>query len=155
MLRYIGSERVDSASVTNSLCCDMCSGVDSIPANLKFESFTASAPVPSKTQPQKRRRVSKLSKELTEQLKTSLLSEREKYMNDHPHLRFLGVNGVCPTCYIENLCEVAHCIQSEDDACLSRLNSTLKTKFLMLCSIFCRLTLPQRELVGCKLLPHL
>ena len=69
MLRYIGSERVDSASVTNSLCCDMCSGVDSIPANLKFESFTASAPVPSKTQPQKRR-VFKLSKELTEQLKT-------------------------------------------------------------------------------------
>ena len=98
MLRCVGSERVDSTS--NYLCCDTCSGVDSIPANLKFESFTNSVPVRDKMQPQKRRRVSKLSKELTEQLKCSLLSERERYMDDHPHLRFIGPNCVCPTFYI-------------------------------------------------------
>ena len=84
----------------NCLCCDMCSGLDSIPANLKFWSFSASVPVPGKTQPHKRHRVSKLNKELAEQLKSSLLSEREKYLNDHLHLRFLGPNCVCPTCYI-------------------------------------------------------
>ena len=38
MLRCVGSERVDSTC--NSLCCDTFSGVESIPANLKFESFT-------------------------------------------------------------------------------------------------------------------
>ena len=128
MLKCVGSdhERVDSANVDSSICCDICSGVDSIPANLKFESFTASIP---KAQPQKRRRVRKLSQELAEQLKSSLLREREKYMNDHPYLRFLGPNGVCPTCYIDNLCEMAHCIQSEDDSRLSRLNFSLKHRF--------------------------
>ena len=50
-------------------------------------------------------------------------------MNDHPHLRFIGPNCVCPTCYIEKLSEMAHCIQSEDDPHLSRLNYTLKAKF--------------------------
>ena len=124
MLRCVGSEQFNGAN--NSLCCDVCSGVDSIPANLTLEVFTA--PVPSKTQPRKRRRVTKLSKELSEQ-KSSLLSEREKYMNERMDLRFLGPNCVCPTCYIDNLCEMAHCVQSEDDSRLSRLNSTSRTKF--------------------------
>lgn len=112
------------------LCCDMCSGVDHIPARLKFESFAAPVFASDKVQPRKRRRVSKLSKELTEQLKSSLLRERGRYMNDHPHLRFIGPDCVCPTCYIEKVSEMAHCIQSEDDPRLSRLNSTLKAKFL-------------------------
>ena len=60
---------MDSANIDSSLCCDMCSGVDSIPVNLKFESFTASIPAPSKIQPQKRR-VTKLNKDLAEQLKS-------------------------------------------------------------------------------------
>ena len=65
MLRCVRSERVDSTS--NYLCCDTCSGVGSIPDNLKFQSFTGPVPVCDKVQPQKRCCVSKLSKELTEQ----------------------------------------------------------------------------------------
>ena len=47
-------------------------------------------------------------------------------MSDHPYLRFLGPNGVCPTCYVDHLCKMAHYIQSEDDSQLPRLNSTSK-----------------------------
>lgn len=52
-------------------------------------------------------------------------------MDDHPHLIFIGPNYVCPTFYIENVCEMAHCIQYEDHPRLSRLNSILKSKFFL------------------------
>ena len=51
----------------------------------------------------KRRRMGKLSKELSEQLKYSLLTERDTFMTENPMLRFVGPNVVCPTLYIESL----------------------------------------------------
>ena len=49
MLKCVESERVESAN--NSLCCDMCSRVDHIPARLKFESLAAPIFAPDKVQP--------------------------------------------------------------------------------------------------------
>ena len=124
MLKCIGSVPVENVNI--SLCCDVCNGVDSIQSSLKFESFATPAHT---TIQRKRRRTGKLSKELSEQLKCSLLTERDTFMTENPMLRFVGPNVVCPTLYIESLCEAAHSIQSQDDPHLLRLKPTLRTQF--------------------------
>ena len=74
MLNCIGSVPVEN--VNSSPCCDVCNGVESIQSSLRFESFA----IPTHTT--KRRRMGKLSKELSEQLKYSLLTERDTFMTE-------------------------------------------------------------------------
>ena len=111
-------------TVRSALCCDVCNDVMTVTTHLKFESVVSGGAIQ-----RKRRRVNRFSKELTDQLRSSLLRERDKYMYEHPRLKFLSENCVCPTCYVDSLCESAHCIQSEDDPRLSKLNSALKSIF--------------------------
>ena len=131
MLNCIGSVPVEN--VNSSPCCDVCNGVESIQSSLRFESFA----IPTYTTIQrKRRRMGKLSKELSEQLKYSLLTERDTFMTENPMLRFVGLNVVCPTLYIESLCEAVHGIQSEDDPHLLRLKPALRTRFFKIIQNF-------------------
>ena len=122
MLNCIGSVVVDN--VKGSLSCDVCNCIECIQSSLS--SFATSAHT---TIQHKRRHVGKLSEELSDQVKSSLLTERDAFMSENPKLRFVGPSVVCPTCYIESMCEAAHRIQSEDGAHLLKLNSVLRSKF--------------------------
>ena len=108
MLKAIGSIRIDSTN--NRQCCDVCNELDCISSRLRFETGANQRAIIQR----KRRRARKISKQLTEQLKTALLSERDKYLREHPVYRLLGPDFVCPTCVIENVSEAPHSVESED-----------------------------------------
>ena len=122
MLKCVGSDEVGRRT---GLCCDMCSGLDCIGSQLRFETRAVRKQmVPSE---RKRPRAKKKNEHLTAQLKSALLLERTRYITQHPGYRILGPQMVCPDCVINHVCKIAHSIESEAD--LSRVNRNLRPYF--------------------------
>ena len=120
MLKCVGSDEVVSR---RGFCCDSCSGLDCIRPRLRFETRAAQV-VPSE---RKSPRAKKKSDHSITQLKSALLLERTRFMSQHPGFRILGPQMVCPDCVIDNVCKIAHSVESE--AQLSCVNRKLRPHF--------------------------
>ena len=121
MLKCIGNDEVVGR---RELCCDTCNGLNCIGSHLRFESQA----VQTVSSERKRPRAKKMNDRLTTQLKSALLVERTKFISQHPGFRILGPQMVCPDCVIDDVCKIAHSVQSE--AQLSRVNRKLRPHFL-------------------------
>ena len=92
LLRGIGSSE---ELCRNEICCDVCVPVVPYP-NLE----------PGKTQRRQRcTMVRKIGEVISERLKTRLLEERERIMDENPSYRMVSHNFVCPDAVIAELCK--------------------------------------------------
>ena len=122
MLNGVGSNAVGSKR--SMICCDMCTDLDCIRLQLRFE--TMAKQTTAATQ-RKRPRPKKKSDQFAIQLKSNLLVERDRYLDRHPGYKILVI---CPSCVINNLCKKAHTIISETD--LSGVNHNLRPIFFLI-----------------------
>ena len=120
LLRGIGSSE---ELCQNEMCFDVCVPVVPYP-NLDILK-------PGKTQRHKRRTVvHEIGEVISERLKTRLLEEREKIMDENPSYRMVGHNFVCPDAVIAELCKQAKYITSVDDLNIFCLRPQLRSRFL-------------------------
>ena len=107
MLRAIGSTEIPEKD--ESSCYDVCG---QIPSYLCFELLSTG----STSEKQKRRvAVREVDDELQKQRKKRLLTEREKYLDMHPSLGFIGADFVFPEAAVTNICSRARFITCVED----------------------------------------
>ena len=100
LLNAIGSSESPAAS---SPCCDICEG--RVPDKLSFE-------VPVLATKKRRKVVRVVDEDLCSNLKRMLISTRDHFLDEHPHLKMIGPSFTCSSSIIDDICSNARFIDS-------------------------------------------
>ena len=129
------------SGVSSQRCCDVCTP-DAIVASDRLNVLEL-----GKVVRRKKRAASRLvNDELLDKLKTELFVERTRYLQENPCFNMVGVEFVCPSVTIDELCSQAAYIETVNDISLYGIRSELRVRFFnVICSVLDKLVPRKRH----------